>query len=155
MKKYKLKLNKNKCKIVSIKEGFVFLGYRYKVLNKKTIIKIENSCKKRIIKRIKEVKYLYKNNYINLETFFTSINTFLNIYKVNKEASIEIARQLKLRDIGGIIIIDYIDMKSEKKKEKIIETLKEELKKDRTKTQIIGFSKLNLLELTRKHICGN
>ena len=40
--------------------------------------------KKRIIKRIKEVKYLYKNNYINLETFFTSINTFLNIYKVNK-----------------------------------------------------------------------
>lgn len=84
MKKYKLKLNKNKCKIVRIKEGFVFLGYRYKVLNKKTIIKIENSCKKRIIKRIKEVKYLYKNNYINLETFFTSINTFLNIYKVNK-----------------------------------------------------------------------
>lgn len=76
--------DKNKCKIVSIKEGFVFLGYRYKVLNKKTIIKIENSCKKRIIKRIKEVKYLYKNNYINLETFFTSINTFLNIYKVNK-----------------------------------------------------------------------
>ena len=84
MKKYKLKLNKNKCKIVSIKEGFVFLGYRYKVLNKKTIIKIEKLSKKRIIKRIKEVKYLYKNNYINLETFFTSINTFLNIYKVNK-----------------------------------------------------------------------
>lgn len=84
IEKYKLKLNKNKCKIVSIKEGFVFLGYRYKVLNKKTIIKIEKLSKKRIIKRIKEVKYLYKNNYINLETFFTSINTFLNIYKVNK-----------------------------------------------------------------------
>ena len=82
-------------------------------------------------------------------------NVEATIYKVNKEASIEIARQLKLRDIGGIIIIDYIDMKSEKNKEKIIETLKEELKKDRTKTQIIGFSKLNLLELTRKHICGN
>ena len=77
------------------------------------------------------------------------------IYKVNKEASIEIAKQLRLRDIGGIIIIDYIDMKDEADKEKIIEILEEELKKDRTKNQIIGFSKLNLLEMTRKHICGN
>lgn len=82
-------------------------------------------------------------------------NVESTIYKVNKEASIEIAKQLKLRDIGGIIIIDYIDMKSEENKEKIIEILKEELRKDRTKTQIIGFSKLNLLELTRKHICGS
>ena len=82
-------------------------------------------------------------------------NVESTIYKVNKEASIEIAKQLRLRDIGGIIIIDYIDMKSEENKEKIIETLKDELKKDRTKTQIVGFSKLNLLELTRKHICGS
>ena len=82
-------------------------------------------------------------------------NVESTIYKVNKEASIEIAKQLKLRDIGGIIIIDYINMQSEENNEKIIEVLKEELKKDRTKTQIIGFSKLNLLELTRKHICGN
>ena len=81
-------------------------------------------------------------------------NVETTIYKVNKEASIEIAKQLKLRDIGGIIIIDYIDMKLEEDKEKIIQILSEELKKDRTKTQIIGFSKLNLLELTRKHICG-
>ncbi len=81
-------------------------------------------------------------------------NVETTIYKVNKEASIEIAKQLKIRDIGGIIIIDYIDMKSEEDKEKIIQILSEELKKDRTKTQIIGFSKLNLLELTRKHICG-
>lgn len=82
-------------------------------------------------------------------------NVESTVYKVNKEASIEIAKQLRLRDIGGIVIIDYIDMKSEENKEKIIETLREELKKDRTKTQIVGFSKLNLLELTRKHICGN
>ena len=82
-------------------------------------------------------------------------NVESTIFKVNKEASIEIAKQLKLRDIGGIIIIDYIDMKSEENKDRIIEILKEELKKDRTKTQIIGFSKLNLLELTRKHICGS
>ena len=61
-------------------------------------------------------------------------NVETTIFKVNKEASIEIAKQLRLRDIGGIIIIDYIDMKNEENKEKIIETLREELKKDRTKT---------------------
>lgn len=82
-------------------------------------------------------------------------NVEATIFKVNKEASIEIAKQLKLRDIGGIVIIDYIDMQIDENKEKIINILTEELKKDRTKTQVIGFSKLNLLELTRKHICGN
>ena len=82
-------------------------------------------------------------------------NVESTIFKVNKEASIEIAKQLKLRDIGGIVIIDYIDMQLDENKEKIINLLTEELKKDRTKTQVVGFSKLNLLELTRKHICGN
>ncbi len=76
------------------------------------------------------------------------------ILKVNKEATIEIARQLRLRDIGGVIIIDYIDMNLEKNKTEIEEILKEELKKDRSKTQVIGFSKLDLLEMTRKHIRG-
>ena len=92
---------------------------------------------------------------VNSGKYIGNDNVESTIFKVNKEASIEIAKQLKLRDIGGIIIIDYIDMKEEENKEKIIEILGEELKKDRTKTQIVGFSKLNLLELTRKHICGN
>lgn len=77
------------------------------------------------------------------------------IFTVNKEATVEIAKQLKLRDIGGIIIIDYIDMKNKENEEKIVELLKENLKKDRSKTQIVGFSKLNLLEMTRKHMCSN
>jgi len=77
------------------------------------------------------------------------------IFKVNKEATIEIAKQLRLRDIGGIIIIDYIDMKEEKNKENIENILKEELKKDRSKTQIEGFTKLELMEITRKHICSH
>ena len=77
------------------------------------------------------------------------------IFTVNKEATIEIAKQLRLRDIGGIIIIDYIDMQSKENEEKIIELFKENLKKDRSKTQIVGFSKLNLLEMTRKHMCSN
>ena len=74
------------------------------------------------------------------------------VYTVNKEATKEIAKQLRLRDIGGIIVIDYIDMKLSENKKKIEDLLIEELKKDRSKTQVIGFTKLNLLEMTRKHI---
>ena len=74
------------------------------------------------------------------------------IFRVNKEATIEIAKQLRLRDIGGVIIIDYIDMADEEDKNKIENLLKEELKKDRTKTQVEGWTKLDLMELTRKHI---
>lgn len=74
------------------------------------------------------------------------------VYRVNKEATREIAKQLRLRDIGGIVVIDYIDMKLSENKKKIEELLQEELKKDRSKTQVIGFTKLNLLEMTRKHI---
>lgn len=77
------------------------------------------------------------------------------VFTVNKEATIEIAKQLLLRDIGGIIIIDYIDMQNDENREKIEKLLKEELKKDRTKTQVEGFTKLDLMELTRKHICSH
>ena len=77
------------------------------------------------------------------------------VLKVNEEASIEIARQLRLRDIGGIIVIDYIDMSEQDSRNKILEILKEELKKDRSKTQIIEFTKLDLLEMTRKHMFSN
>ncbi len=77
------------------------------------------------------------------------------VYRVNKEATLEIAKQLRLRDIGGIIIIDYIDMEKEETKTKILEELNECLKKDRSKTQVIGFTPLDLLEMTRKHMCSN
>jgi len=77
------------------------------------------------------------------------------VYKVNYEATIEIAKQLRLRDIGGIIIIDYIDMQKQENKDKIEKLLRETLKQDRAKTQVEGFTKLNLMELTRKHICSH
>ena len=77
------------------------------------------------------------------------------IYTVNKEATIEIAKQLRLRDIGGIIIIDYIDMENQETKQKILKVLEESVKKDRSKIQIVGFTPLDLLEMTRKHICSN
>lgn len=77
------------------------------------------------------------------------------VYKVNKEASIEIAKQLRLRDIGGIIVIDYIDMQDDEDKKKIEEILVEELKKDKSKIQVAGFTRLNLFEMTRKHMFSN
>ena len=75
-------------------------------------------------------------------------------FLINKESAIEIAKQIRLRDIGGIIVIDFIDLKEEKHKDELINIFLKELRKDRTKVQIEGFTKLNLLELTRKHICS-
>ena len=89
---------------------------------------------------------------VNSGKFTGKENLEKTALKVNKEASVEIVKQLRLRDIGGIIIIDYIDMDEEKSKKEIIETLKKELKYDRSKTQIMEFTKLSLLELTRKHM---
>ena len=74
------------------------------------------------------------------------------IFKVNEEATIEIAKQLRLRNISGIIVIDYIDMESNEERKNIIKLLETELKKDRSKTQAVGFTKLDLLEMTRKRI---
>ena len=87
---------------------------------------------------------------VNSGKFTGKENLENTILKVNKEASEEIAKQIRLRDIGGIIIIDYIDMEEEKTKNEVLEVLKEKLKEDRAKTQIMQYTKLNLLEMTRK-----
>ena len=89
---------------------------------------------------------------VNSGKFTGKENIEKTALKVNKEASIEIAKQLRLRDIGGIIIIDYIDMNEETSREEIIKILKENLKEDRAKTQVMEFTKLSLLEITRKHM---
>ena len=73
-------------------------------------------------------------------------------YHVNAEAAIEIMRQLRLKDIGGIIVIDYIDMHSTEHEDKIIELMKNEAKKDRSKLEICKFTELNLVEMTRKKL---
>ena len=92
---------------------------------------------------------------VNTGKYTGTKNLEETVFKVNKEATIEIAKQLRLRDIGGIIIIDYIDMHEEKNRKEIIELFKTNLRKDRTKSQILGFTKLNLLEMTRKNMCNN
>ena len=74
------------------------------------------------------------------------------VYKNNLEAAQEIARQLRLRDIGGIIVIDFIDMESYKKQQSLLKKFKEELAKDKTRTQVFDVSRLGLVEMTRKNV---
>lgn len=74
------------------------------------------------------------------------------IVKINKEAAKEIAKQIRLRDIGGIIIIDFIDMSDKKSQQEVIDILKEALAKDRVRTNILGITQLGLLEMTRKKV---
>ena len=92
---------------------------------------------------------------VNTGKYTGNKNIEQTVYKVNEEATIEIAKQIRLRDIGGIIIIDYIDMHNNENKIKIQNLLEEKLKTDRTKTQVEGFTKLDLMEMTRKHICSH
>ena len=72
------------------------------------------------------------------------------VLKTNLEAVKEIAYQLRLRNIGGIVIIDFIDMKKDSSKEKVFQSLKEALKRDKAKTNILKISELGLVEMTRK-----
>lgn len=72
------------------------------------------------------------------------------VYRTNKEAAEEIARLLRLRDVGGIIIIDFIDMEHEHNQDRIRLQLEELVKQDRTKCTVVGWTRLGLLEMTRK-----
>ena len=74
------------------------------------------------------------------------------VLKTNLESCVEVVRQLRLRDIGGIIVIDFIDMENRNNREKVLDSLEKELQKDRTKTQVVTLSKLGLVEMTRKNV---
>ena len=74
------------------------------------------------------------------------------ILKTNLEAIREIAHQLRIRNCGGIIIIDFIDMEKDSHREKVMDALREELVKDRARTNVISMSQLGLVEMTRKRI---
>jgi ribonuclease E len=74
------------------------------------------------------------------------------VYKNNLEAAEEIARQLRLRDIGGIIVIDFIDMEVKKNRDDVSRVLREALARDKTRTQVFDISELGLVEMTRKRI---
>ena len=89
---------------------------------------------------------------VNTGKFVGSRNLEDTVLKTNLEAAQEIAHQIRLRDIGGIIIIDFIDMGKEENKKKVIEVLESSLKKDRTRTNVLGFTGLGLVEMTRKKV---
>jgi ribonuclease E len=76
------------------------------------------------------------------------------VVNTNVEAAREIARQLRLRDIGGMIVIDFIDMLLEQNKKKVIGAMKEALAQDKSRSQVFDISPLGLLEVTRKRVSG-
>lgn len=89
---------------------------------------------------------------VNSGKFIGKKDVEKTVLDVNLEAAKEISKQIRLRDISGIIIIDFIDVKEPENKRLIINEILKNSKKDRSKIQIEEFTKLNLMELTRKHI---
>jgi len=89
---------------------------------------------------------------VNTGRFVGKYNLEETILKTNLEAVKEIAYQIRLRGIGGIIIIDFIDMGKKSNQEKVFNALKEVLKKDKSKTHILPISEMGLVQMTRKRI---
>ena len=77
------------------------------------------------------------------------------VYKTNIEAAHEIARQVRLRDLGGIIVVDFIDMTIERHRRQLIQTLTDALKNDRAKTTVSEINELGMIEMTRKRVKHN
>jgi ribonuclease E len=74
------------------------------------------------------------------------------VFRNNLEAAEEVARQLRLRDIGGIIVIDFIDMEIRENRDKVASALRNALSRDKTRTQVFDISELGLVEMTRKRV---
>jgi ribonuclease G len=87
---------------------------------------------------------------VNTGRFTGKRNQEETILKTNLEAAEEIARQLRLRDLGGIIVIDFIDMEVDANKKAVIEALRNRLKRDRARTKAFAVSDLGLVEMTRQ-----
>ncbi|MGZ4164374.1 MAG: Rne/Rng family ribonuclease, partial [Tumebacillaceae bacterium] len=89
---------------------------------------------------------------INTGKFVGSTSLEETVLKTNLEAVRELAKQVRLRDIGGIIIIDFIDMKSAEHQKQVMAELESQLKKDRTRAHVLGLTQLGLVEMTRKKV---
>jgi ribonuclease G len=87
---------------------------------------------------------------VNTGGFVGSRNFDDTVFKTNLEAAQAIARQLRLRNLGGIIIVDFIDMQSEEHRAAVLDELKRALARDRTRMTVNGFTALGLVEMTRK-----
>jgi ribonuclease E len=89
---------------------------------------------------------------VNTGKFVGKSNLEETVFKANKEAAIEVARQLRLRDIGGIIVIDFIDMEDLKNRDEVLRVFKDELARDRSRNQVFDISPLGLVQMTRKNV---
>jgi len=120
---------------------------------------LEESIKKALSKKVR----LSGGGYIVIEETEALVSIDVNSGKFKKSSSIEetaleinlkaareIAHQLRLRNIGGIIVIDFIDLKEEENRKLLLEEFERELKKDRVRTKIVSMSELGLVEMTRK-----
>lgn len=87
---------------------------------------------------------------VNTSKFIGTTDLEETVFRTNMEAAEEIARLLRLRDVGGIIIVDFIDMEMEEHRQQVVHKLEATARKDRTKCQVIGWTRLGLLEITRK-----
>jgi ribonuclease E len=74
------------------------------------------------------------------------------VFRNNLEAAVEVARQLRLRDIGGIIVVDFIDMEIKANRDEVVRVFRDALARDKTRTQVFEISELGLVEMTRKRI---
>jgi len=89
---------------------------------------------------------------VNTGRYVGKHNLEETILKTNLEAVKEIAYQIRIRDLGGIIIVDFIDMEKRSNQERVFKALKEALKKDRSKTHVLPMSDMGLMQMTRKRI---
>ncbi len=89
---------------------------------------------------------------VNSGKYAASMNQELNSLKTDLEAAREISRQLRLRDIGGIIVIDFIDLEDEKNKKKVYDELRKEFRKDKAKATILPMTEFGLVQITRQRI---
>ncbi len=89
---------------------------------------------------------------VNTGKYVGQRNLEETVVDTNVEAAKEVARQLRLRNISGIIIVDFIDMHIEENQRKVLQVLEKELERDRTKTLVLGITRLGLVEITRKKV---
>ena len=89
---------------------------------------------------------------VNTGKFIGKSSLEETVLQANKEAAVEVARQLRLRDIGGIIVIDFIDMEIPANRDEVIKIFRAELERDRTRTQVFDISPLGLVQMTRKNV---
>ena len=92
---------------------------------------------------------------VNTGKYTGTVDLEETVFRTNMEAAEEIARLLRLRDVGGIVIVDFIDMESEEHRQQVVQMLESAMKKDRTKSQVLGWTRLGLLEITRKKARAN